>query len=117
MDDLQKTDFQKADYQASETQKKIVMTILESIIPDYQVWVFGSRLKGATPKAYSDLDLAVLNKDSLTGLSLELLAELREAFDESDLPWKVDVVNYAGVSEEFKAIIKSNHAQISNNRT
>lgn len=103
---------QEFNYQASEEQKRLVISILEAVIPGYSVWVFGSRVEGGSIKPYSDLDLAVLPSGSSGDLSIEVLAELREAFDESDLPWKVDVVNYEGVSDSFKAIIKSNCIQI-----
>lgn len=64
-------------------------------------WVFGSRA-GGRPKPWSDLDLAL---DGGAPLPLPLLAELAEAFDESPLPWKVDLVDRASVSEAFGRII------------
>jgi hypothetical protein len=35
-------------------------------------------------------------------LSLSLLAEIAEAFSESDLPWKVDLIDWATTSEQFR---------------
>lgn len=34
-----------------------------------------------------------------------LLADLAEAFDESDLPWKVDLLDFAGAGQAFRKII------------
>lgn len=65
----------------------IVWQVLHEHGPaDAQIWVFGSRAKG-TIKDFSDLDLAI---DA--GLPLTRVEEsnLREAFDESVLPYKVD---------------------------
>ncbi len=62
----------------------------------------GSRTKG-TAKHYSDLDLAVISDHAL---SLAVSAALDDEFTESDLPWKVDVVDWATTSEPFRKIIK-----------
>jgi predicted nucleotidyltransferase len=82
-----------------------VCSILSAHLPaGVRVSVFGSRA-GGTPKPWSDLDLA------LTGggpIPLALLAEMVEAFDESALPWKVDLVDRGTVSADFGAIIDAN---------
>ncbi len=39
-------------------------------------------------------------------LSLDALAVLNEAFAESDLPWKVDVVEWARMSDAFRRIVE-----------
>jgi type I restriction enzyme S subunit len=71
-------------------------------VPDREVWAFGSRANG-TAKAYSDLDLAVITD---TPLSLDVSGALREDFAESDLPWRVDIVDWATTSETFRKIIE-----------
>jgi len=38
-------------------------------------------------------------------LTLEQTADLKEAFTESDLPWKVDIVDWASTQDHFKKII------------
>lgn len=53
-------------------------------------------------KTYSDLDLAIIGESPL---SLETLANLTEAFSESDLPWKVDIVDWAVTNDAFKQVI------------
>lgn len=88
-----------------DTEKEIISQILQRIVPEYPIWVFGSRIKG-TAKPFSDLDLAVITDKPL---SLHKHAELIEAFSESDLPWKVDVVDWAVTSEQFKAIIQKHY--------
>jgi predicted nucleotidyltransferase len=52
------------------------------------VFVFGSRT-GPTYRPDSDLELLL---DSEIDIPLSTLAELKEAFEESDLPFRVDVV-------------------------
>ena len=39
-------------------------------------------------------------------LDITNLAELRENFTESDLPFKVDILDWASISESFRKIIK-----------
>ena len=39
-------------------------------------------------------------------LSLDTLAVMNEAFAESDLPWKVDVVEWARMGEAFRRIVE-----------
>jgi predicted nucleotidyltransferase len=82
----------------------IVRDILARHLPaDVQAHVFGSRAAGAA-KPYSDLDLVLEGNGPLP---LTLMAELAEAFDESPLPWKVDVIDRATVSPEFGRIVDS----------
>lgn len=79
----------------------IVRDILKGHVPQYEVWAFGSRARW-TAKAYSDLDLAVVTEQPL---DWPVSTALSEAFDESDLPIKVDVVDWAATSETFRKII------------
>lgn len=89
----------------SNEQWEIIATILKTHIPSKTVWAFGSRTTGKA-KPYSDLDLAVINE---TPLSLDLLATLEHEFTESNLPFKVDLVDWATTSPTFKKIIESHH--------
>lgn len=79
----------------------IVRRILQKHVPQYAVWAFGSRAKWSA-KEYSDLDLAIITDKSLP---LSISAALDEDFSESDLPWKVDVVDWATTSEVFRKVI------------
>jgi type I restriction enzyme S subunit len=79
----------------------IVQSILKKYIPQYEVLVFGSRAKNKA-KPYSDLDLAII---TTSPLPLQVRANLADAFSESDLPWKVDIVDWSLTSENFKQII------------
>ena len=69
----------------------------------HELCVFGSRAKGKA-KPYSDLDLAVLGDDPM---SIEEMARLNEAFEESALPFKVDVVDWALVAPSFRKAIEN----------
>lgn len=79
-----------------------VCHILNTLVSEYPVWAFGSRAKG-TAKAYSDLDLAIITEQPL---SLTKMAILKEAFDESTLSIRIDIVDWATTSETFRKIIE-----------
>lgn len=79
----------------------IARAILRRHVPQYEVWAFGSRATGKA-KPFSDLDLAILTP---APLPLDVSAALAEDFSESDLPWKVDLVDWARTSEAFRRII------------
>lgn len=87
----------------------IVRDILNKIVPDYEVWAFGSRAKKAAKK-YSDLDLVVIGDKPL---SLAVATQLSDEFAESDLPWKVDIVDWAATGEAFRKIITKDKVVIS----
>lgn len=79
----------------------IVQAILAKHLPGVEVWAFGSRTKG-TAKPHSDLDLVVINQEPL---DLQLQAALVDAFSESDLPWRVDVLDWSTTQESFRKLI------------
>lgn len=81
---------------------EIVRGILHRSLPGHEVWAFGSRAKH-TARRYSDLDLAVITHAPLASA---VMAELIDDFSDSDLPWKVDVLDWATTSEGFRAIIE-----------
>ena len=80
----------------------IVRSALRRHVPDREVVAFGSRATW-TAKDYSDLDLAVMGEEPL---SPRTAAALDEALGDSDLPFKVDVVDWASINEGFRAIIR-----------
>lgn len=80
----------------------IIQKILKEQLPNNaKVWVFGSRARGKARRA-SDLDLAI---DADRKLTKQEASELFHAFEGSDLPYKVDVVDLNSISEDFKKII------------
>ena len=82
-------------------QQTLVCRIVDAHLERRRVRVFGSRAHGPA-KPFSDLDLLVLGP----ALAASLRGTLEEAFDESDLPFRVDIVEAATVSAEFRALIE-----------
>ena len=86
----------------------MVREILQRLIPGREVWAFGSRA-GGTPRASSDLDLAVLGD---APLPVAVSGDLREAFTESALPFRVDVVDWAETGGPFREVIRRRYVVI-----
>ena len=80
---------------------ELVKTILSDFVPDCEVRAFGSRCDG-TARKYSDLDLCVCGDEKLDWL---LLANLKDALMESNLPFRVDLLDYHTAPEHFKQTI------------
>jgi len=92
----------------SEGQLALIHEILAKWLPAREVRLFGSRARG-TPKPYSELDLVIMG-DTPTPLST--MGQLIEAFANSDLPWRVDLVDWADTSPDFRAHIAHHSIQL-----
>jgi type I restriction enzyme S subunit len=60
-------------------------------------------------RRYSDLDLAI---DAGRPLTLDELARLAEAFRESDLPYRVDIVDWRSIDDRFRQVIAAERVQL-----
>jgi restriction endonuclease S subunit/predicted nucleotidyltransferase len=77
---------------------------------DYHVWVYGSRATWQA-KDHSDLDLAIAQKNG-EKTPYPTLAALETDFEESDLPWKVDVVDWHSLNTDFKQAIQQQRVSL-----
>ena len=77
------------------------LAIIQAILKKYPYtfYAFGSRVTGRA-RPLSDLDLCFMEE-----MPLSVQAQLEGEFEESDLPYKVDIVDYHRCSEDFKKII------------
>lgn len=82
-------------------QLELVKKILGRHLPLAMVSVFGSRATG-TAKPFSDLDV-VIRSDA--AIPLEKLYAIRDDLEESDLPIRVDIVDWHAIDDNFKKII------------
>lgn len=88
---------------------QIVQQILLDILPENaKIWVFGSRVTLKT-KNFSDLDLAI---DVGRPITRKEDIALADAFDESSLSYKVDVVDMHNISDTFKKIIQKDMVEL-----
>jgi predicted nucleotidyltransferase len=104
----------KLDIDITPEQYRIVKDIINRFLPNTcKVWVFGSRAKD-TAQDYSDLDLAL---DAGKEVDYDTIRQLKLAFEESRLPYTVDVVDLHSVEPYFKEIIDSQKVVFPLNRS
>ena len=81
----------------------LVLKLSTTYLPDYQGFVFGSRVSGRA-RRFSDLDIALIGKLSIP---MGRLADLREALSASVLPIFVDLIDLQSVSEDWRARVSA----------
>lgn len=67
-----------------------------------KVFIFGSRAIGKARK-FSDIDIGIKSEKEINTL---LLSDIKEAFEESNIPYTVDVVDFPQVSDKFNEVAK-----------
>ena len=90
-----------------ERDRKEVTRILDTTAPGIEVWVYGSRING-TAYEMSDLDL-VLRGRELEPIDVTILAAVRNALSESNIPILVDVLDWAQIPESFRQKIMADY--------
>ena len=87
--------------------REIVLALLRKHLPGAAAWAYGSRAQW-TAKPHSDLDLAVFPAPRRA----RAVADLREAFEESNLPFRVDLFVWDEIPAEFRARIEAAHVPL-----
>jgi predicted nucleotidyltransferase len=93
-------------------QRKILLDLLNDYLPDVTVWAYGSRIKG-TARPQSDLDLAVF----AAAEHKRAVAALKEALEESRLPFRVDLFVWDEIPVQFRENIQQAHMVLVNSRS
>lgn len=86
-------------------QRSMILALIKKHLPDTTIWIYGSRVKG-TARSSSDLDMVAFS----TRQNEQALYALREAFDDSDLPFRVDLFAWDNIPDTFKDAIIAEHA-------
>ena len=92
----------------SPAHRAIVERILKEHVQQCEVRAFGSRVAW-TAKDFSDLDLAVVDEGPLPW---QTLSRLKEAFEESPLPMRVDVLDWHAISESFREVVERDYVVV-----
>ena len=88
-------------------QRRSILRLIEVHLPRTDVWAYGSRVKWTSQPA-SDLDLVAFADPE----QRRQVADLREAFEESDLPFRVDLLVWDEIPEAFQEEIDAEHAAL-----
>lgn len=86
-------------------QLQLVLSLTQAYLPGVEIWAYGSRVRG-NPRRYSDLDLVAF---AAHGQSSQV-HNLREAFEESDLPIRVDLFLWDDLPDSFHHQIEQQYA-------
>jgi len=89
----------------AEKHLAIVKLILSRLLPGVEIWVFGSSVT-SNYKKHSDLDLLVRHAE---GIDQKVMYKLMDAFEESDLPIKVDVLDWNSIDADFQEIVSKRY--------
>ncbi len=87
-----------------------VQALLSAHVPHAEVWAYGSRVTGGGHEA-SDLDLVLRNPQNLLE-ETAVLYDLKEAFIESNLPIRVDIMDWARIPASFHREIERAHVVV-----
>ena len=85
-------------------ERETVLALLQRHLPGTATWVYGSRAKW-TSRPQSDLDLVVF----ATPEQQRQVGDLREAFEESNLLFRVDLFVWDEVPVSFRKRIETEH--------
>lgn len=85
----------------AEAQRLLARKLADTHI---KAWLFGSRARG-DHRPFSDIDIALQAPDG--AIPREHLAALREAFEESCIPYRVDLVDLAQADEHLLDAVRS----------
>lgn len=85
---------------------KMITSILAQHLPSRQVWAYGSRVK-RTATHRSDLDCVVF------GATDSDIADAKEAFDASEIPFEIQLLNWERIPDDFKENIKKQYVVLS----
>jgi len=91
----------------SPEQQTLLLRLLQQFLPNVGVWAFGSRIKGSA-RPTSDLDLVVFAKHT----QRSQVFALQEALEESNLPFKVDLLIWDEIPDNFKSTIQNQFIEL-----
>ena len=84
-----------------EKYKNKIINVLSALFPNAKIYLFGSRAR-KTNREFSDIDIAL---DAGRPLENVDVGEARDMLAESNIPYKIDVLDLHSVPEEMRAII------------
>ena len=93
----------------------VVRMLLAAHAPESEVWAYGSRVNGRAHAA-SDLDLVLRHPADLSQRQAGLDA-LKAAFSQSNLPFLVDVLDWARIPERFQQEIAQKYVVVQDANT
>ena len=96
----------RLEYEKEEEIKKQIIGIIKKYVDvaTYKVFFFGSRVSKKGDER-SDIDVGIQGQQKIP---LEVMSKIYEEIEELPILYKIDVVDFADVSEKFKQIALKN---------
>ena len=85
----------------TEKQKQTIINLIVALQPHVKIYLFGSQATGTQVRG-SDVDIAL---DAGYPMKSADVGEIRDVLNETNMPYKFDVVDFHLVSEDMKAMI------------
>lgn len=86
---------------------EFIKETVSSMLHNYKLYIFGSRVKNRAKK-YSDIDLAIDSQE----LTPQIKTKLEFTFENSTLPYEVDIINLNDIDNKFKDLIQKDLIEI-----
>jgi predicted nucleotidyltransferase len=95
-------------HKAVDSLERALNVAAKEIEGGVEVRAFGSRVSGMA-KPYSDLDLVIMGEHKMDA---KTLMNLNEDFADSDIPFRVEILDWHDITNEFRRIIKPRSERI-----
>jgi len=93
------------------SHRRIILDLLSRHLPHVTIWVYGSRVTWRS-RAQSDPDMVVFT----TSAEQQQVFDLKEAFEESDLSFRVDLFSWSELPERFRENIENERVILQRSR-
>ena len=103
-----------ADIHLSEKDLQYVRSLLSTHFPECETWAFGSRVTGEHLREFSDLDIAIKTDEPV---ALDRILSLKYDLVESDLPIKVDIVDWNALDKAMQCDVMEQHVILTTPRS
>ena len=90
-----------------EKYLNFIKITVAKFLANYKLYIFGSRVKNKA-KAYSDVDIAIASPE----LTSEIKSKIEAFFENSTLPYEVDVIDLNNITDKFKQHIINDLVEI-----
>ena len=90
-----------------EKHLKMIQDIFIKYCPNAEIWAYGSRISGDSHTG-SDLDLTIKTFNDEN----KHIYELKNLFEENDIPFLVDIVEFDKLSNSFQKEIEKSYFRI-----
>jgi hypothetical protein len=87
----------------SQHELHVAQSIRDCFVPDTEIIVFGSWIHVVRPRT---------RHQGQYSARLKLLAEIKEAFQESEFPFRVDIIDWNGISPANRKAIETNSFEL-----